>query len=234
MTRIFPSLSFRRFVHAVAAGLLAAAVVLLPMTEARAQQKPAPKAAPKAPQPAPEAAKPSGPGDMPPLTFSDWTKMCGKSQEAGGKTMCRIGKDGRMDNGLPMVGAVLSEIEGEPRKMLQVMLPLGVLLPRGTRVLIDSDEQGAMVLPIVVCAGGGCMAQTEATAELVAKLKKGQNLYVQAYNMQQAVFTLALPLADFARAYDGPATDPKEIEEKNRKLQEELEKRGRERVQPPK
>jgi predicted nucleic acid-binding Zn ribbon protein len=83
-----------------------------------------------------------------------------------------------------------------------------------------------MVLPIVVCAGGGCMAQTDVDAALVAKLKKGKNLYVQAYNMQQAVFTLALPLADFAKAYDGPATDPKDIEAQNKKLQEQLQKRG--------
>jgi invasion protein IalB len=125
-----------------------------------------------------------------------------------------------------MVGAVLMEMDGEARKVLQIMLPLGILLPRGTRVLIDNDEQGAMVLPIIVCAGGGCMAQAEASPDLVAKLKKGQNLFVQAYNMQQSVFTLALPLADFAKAYDGPATNPKDMEEQNKKLQEQLQKRG--------
>lgn len=230
MTRLFSSSSCRTLVRVAPVCALAAALSFSLVVSARAQQKPAPKAAPKGPQPAPEAAKPSGP-EMPPLTYSAWTKMCGKSQEAGGKTMCRIGKDGRMDNGMPMVGAVLTEVEGEPRKTLQVILPLGVLLPRGTRVLIDSDEQGAMVLPIIVCAGGGCMAQAEANAEMVAKLKKGQNLYVQAYNMQQAVFTLAVPLADFAKAYDGPPTDPKEVEARNKKLQEQLEKAGKERMQ---
>ena len=152
----------------------------------------------------------------------------GKSAEAGGKTLCRIGKDGRLDTGLPMVGAVLMEAEGETRKILQIMLPLGILLPRGTRVLIDNDEQGAMVMPIIVCAGGGCMAQTEANADMVAKLKKGQNLYVQAYNMQQSVFTLAVPLADFAKAYDGPPTDPKVFEEQQKKLQDELQRRANE------
>jgi invasion protein IalB len=221
-------------VRVVPACALAAVLAFGLSVGARAQQKPAPKAAPKGQQAAPEPAKPSGPGEMPPLTYSSWTKMCGKSQEAGGKTMCRIGKDGRMDNGMPMVGAVLTEVEGEARKILQVMLPLGVLLPRGTRVLIDTDEQGAMVLPIIVCAGGGCMAQIETNADMVAKLKKGQNLYVQAYNMQQAVFTLALPLADFGKAYDGAATDPKEVEERNKRLQDELEKRGRDRIQQPK
>ena len=230
MTRLFSSSSCRTLARVMPVCALAAALSSSLVVGARAQQKPAPKAAPKGQQPAPEAAKPSGP-EMPPLTYSSWTKMCGKSQEAGGKTMCRTGKDGRMDNGMPMVGAVLTEVEGEARKMLQVMLPLGVLLPRGTRVLIDTDEQGAMVLPIVVCAGGGCMAQIETNAEMVAKLKKGQNLYVQAYNMQQAVFTLAVPLADFAKAYDGPPTDQKEVEERNKRLQEQLEKAGKDRMQ---
>ena len=176
----------------------------------------APMAEP-APPPAPE---------IPPLVYSNWAKLCSKDPKTGGKTMCRIGNDGRLDSGTPMVGAVLMEMEGETRKMLQIMLPLGILLPRGTRVLVDNDEQGAMVLPIVVCAGGSCMAQAEASADLVAKLKKGQNLYVQAYNMQQSVFTLALPLDGFAKAYDGPATDPKDIEQQNQKLQEQLRKRG--------
>ncbi|MGE3990628.1 invasion associated locus B family protein [Pseudorhodoplanes sp.] len=198
---------------------------------AEAQQKPAQKAAPKGQQPAkPDAAKPAA-AETPPLVYSYWTKLCSKSAETGGKTLCRTGRDGRLEGGAPMVGAVLMEAEGEPRKILQIMLPLGILLPRGTRVLVDNDEQGAMVLPIIVCAGGGCMAQGEASAELVAKLKKGQNLYVQAYNMQQSVFTLAVPLADFAKAYDGAPTDPKEVEQRNKKLQEELEKRAKERAQ---
>jgi hypothetical protein len=37
-----------------------------------------------------------------------------------------------------------------------------------------------------------------------------------------------LPLNDFAKAYDGPATDPKVFEEQQRKLQEELQKKAEE------
>ena len=152
--------------------------------------------------------------------------MCGKSQEAGGKTMCRIGKDGRLENGMPLVGVVLMEVEGEARKVVRFMLPVGILLPRGTRVIIDNDEQSALVLPIITCADGACIAQTEANADTVNKLKKGKTLFLQAYSMQQTVFTLPVPLSDFAKAYDGPATDPKVIEERNKKLQEQLQKRG--------
>lgn len=207
---------------------LIAALSLQVSSPGLAQQKPqTPKAAPKAQTQPSEPAQPAAP-EMPPLVYSNWTKLCNQGPETGGKTLCRIGKDGRLETGMPMVGAVVMEMEGEQRRILQVMLPLGVLIPRGTRVLIDNDEQGAMVLPIITCTGGACMAQTDASADMIEKLKKGQNLYVQAYNMQQSVFTLAVPLADFAKAYDGPATDPKEIEALNNKLREELERRGKE------
>jgi len=39
---------------------------------------------------------------------------------------------------------------------------------------------------------------------------------------------LPLPLAEFAKAYDGPPTDPKVFEETQKKLQEELQKRAEE------
>ncbi len=37
---------------------------------------------------------------------------------------------------------------------------------------------------------------------------------------------MAMPLGDFAKAYDGPPTDPKVFEEQQRKLQEDLQKRA--------
>ena len=37
-----------------------------------------------------------------------------------------------------------------------------------------------------------------------------------------------LDLRDFAKAYDGPPTDPKQFEETQKKLQEELQKRAEE------
>ncbi len=35
-----------------------------------------------------------------------------------------------------------------------------------------------------------------------------------------------MPLADFAKAYDGPPTDPKVFEEQQKKLQDELQRRA--------
>ena len=227
------------------AGMLAtfaavAAMSAVGATVVSAQQpQPAPKAAPKAAPkgqaapaapaaPAPQQQGSGNPSDaqIPPLIYSNWTKICGKGPEQGAKQVCQTGKDGRLESGMPVVAAVVIEMEGEAKKVLQVTLPPGILLPRGTRVVVDRDEPSAIIGSFLVCANGGCIAQLEATADTVAKLKKGQNLYIQAYNMAQNVMTLSLPLGDFAKAYDGPPTDPKELEEKNKKLQDELQRRA--------
>jgi len=72
------------------------------------------------------------------------------------------------------------------------------------------------------------MADYEANADLIGKLKKGQQLAVQAINSNGQPVSLVLPLSDFAKAYDGPPTDPKVFEEQQKKLQEELQRRANE------
>lgn len=202
------------------------------------QQPPAQKAAPKgqqkgAPAATPPAAQAPAQQDqsIPPLIYSNWTKICGKGPEQGAKQICQTGKDGRLESGMPVVAAILMEMEGEGKKVLVVTLPPGVFLPKGTRVVIDRDEPSAILGNFLTCANGGCIAHLETGADIIQKLKKGQNLYVQAYNMAQSVMTLSLPLGDFAKAYDGPPTDPKELEEKNKKLQDELQRRANEQRQ---
>jgi invasion protein IalB len=202
---------------------------------APAAPKAPPKAAPKAPAPAgaPAAqAPPAGAAAQPPeqqvqLIYAPWTKFCLKGQEAGAKQVCFTGKDGRIESGQPVIAAVIIEPEGEPKKLLRVTLPLGMQLVHGTRIIVDSNapQQG----PYVICFQNGCMSDYEATPELIASLKKGQNLVVQAINSNGAPLTLPLPLAgEFAKAYDGPPTDPKVFEENQKKLQEELQKRAEE------
>src|SRR5450756_2993497 len=91
----------------------------------------------------------------------------------------------------------------------------------------DSNNPPAQS-PYVICFQNGCMSDYEVTPELIANMKKGQNLVVQAINSNGAPLTLPLPLAEFAKAYDGPPTDPKVFEETQKKLQEELQKRAEE------
>jgi invasion protein IalB len=228
---------------ALTAALLApAAQAQTPTPAAPKAKKAAPKAAPAAPAapaPAAQAPPPAAAGAPPPaapvpggqpadqqvqLIYAPWTKFCLKGQEANAKQVCFIGKDGRIESGQPVIAAVIIEPEGEPKKILRVTLPLGMQLVHGTRVIVDNNPPAQA--PYVICFANGCMSDYEVTPELLANLKKGQNLVVQAINSNGAPLTLPLPLAEFAKAYDGPATDPKEFEAQQKKLQDELQKRA--------
>jgi len=210
-----------------------------PAAAPKAKSKAAPKPAPAAPAPAAQAAPPAaGPAGAPPaaggqppeqqvrLIYAPWTKFCLKGQDANAKQVCFTGKDGRIESGQPVIAAVIIEPEGETKKILRVTLPLGMQLVHGTRVIVDSNPPAQS--PYVICFQNGCMSDYEVTPELLANMKKGQNLVVQAINSNGAPLTLPLPLADFAKAYDGPPTDPKVFEETQKKLQEELQKRAEE------
>jgi invasion protein IalB len=218
---------------AVAAGspVLAQAPAAPPAAPAPKAQ---PKAQPKAPPqqaPAPAPAQAGGP-EAPPLTYSPWTKVCVKGQEVNAQQaqqVCFIGKDGRMDTGMLIVGAVLIEPEGAPSKVLRITLPLGMLIPQGTRVIVDQGQP--MTAPYMMCLPTGCVAEYEASGELIGKLKKGQSMVVQGINGQNQMVSVPLPLPDFAKAYDGPATDPKVLEERQKKQMEEFQKKQQQQQQ---
>ena len=199
-----------------------------------AQKTPAPAASPQPPAAPPAAGAPAAgaqPADQQvQLIYAPWTKFCLKGQDAGAKQVCFTGKDGRIESGQPVIAAVIIEPEGEPKKILRVTLPLGMQLVHGTRVIVDTNAP--MQSPYVICFANGCMSDYDVTPELLASMKKGQNLVVQAINSNGAPLTLPLPLQEtggsFAKAYDGPPTDPKVFEETQKKLQEELQKRAEE------
>jgi invasion protein IalB len=212
-----------------AAGLLAAGLVVVPPAFA---QSPKPAAKPKpAPKPAP-AAQPAAPPEQhpaqtapPQLMYSPWVKFCGKNQETGNKQVCVVTKDGKLENGMPVAIVQLFEPEGQP-KVLRITVPLGMQLQHGTRMILDQEQP--VQEPYKICFPVGCMADYPVTDDMVAKMKKGKMITLQAINMQGTPISLPMPLTDFAKAYDGPPTDPKVFEEQQKKLQEELQKKAEE------
>jgi invasion protein IalB len=212
-------------VAAAAAGMMAAVLVAMPVSFAQ-DKKPAAKPMPK---PAPQQAAPAQQQQAqtaPQLMYSPWIKLCNKGQDTSNKQICVLHKDGRLENGQPVVVAELIEPEGSPQKLLRVTVPLGVQLQRGTRVIIDQETP--MTSTYSMCIPLGCFSDYQANDEMVGKLKKGKTLTVQAINFNNTAISLQLPLADFAKAYDGPATDPKAFEAQQRKLQSELQKKAEE------
>lgn len=214
---------------AAAAGVLAALLAATPAALAQ-DKKPAPKPAPAqapAAQPAPAQQQQQQQAETPPaLMYSPWIKLCNKGADTNNKEVCVLHKDGRLENGRPVVVAELIEPEGQTQKLLRVTVPLGVQLQRGTRVIIDQETP--MTAQYSMCIPLGCFSDYQANEEMVGKLKKGTTLTVQAINFNNTAISLQLPLADFAKAYDGPPTDPKAFEAQQRKLQSELQKKAEE------
>jgi invasion protein IalB len=201
-----------------------------------------PQAQPQQPPPQPQqqqAAPPPAPADQqqaaqsaePQLIFSPWVKLCNKDADPKAKRVCVTVKDGRVESGLLVVSVAIIEMDGEQRKLLRMSLPYGVALQHGTRLIVDQGQPATA--PFVTCLPpvvppGGCIADYDANADLIGRMKKASLLTVQAIHMNGQAMSPQLDLKDFAKAYDGPPTDPKVFEAQQKKLQDELQKRAEE------
>ena len=227
----------------LAASATAAMCALIAAPEAGAQQQPQqqqpqrgqqrapaqkpPQAQPA--QPAPAAPQQQQAQELPQLIFSPWVKLCNKDPDPNAKRVCVTVKDGRVESGLLVVSVAIIEMDGDQRKLMRMSLPYGVALTHGTRMIVDQGQPATA--PFVTCLPpvvppGGCIADYEATADTINRMKKGQVLTVQAIHMNGQPMSPQLELKDFAKAYDGPPTDPKVFEEQQKKLQDELQKRA--------
>jgi len=218
--------------------LLAGALLVPDVTFAQtpAPKKPAAPAhpaaspAPAAPaQPAaPEAAgqqQQGGPVSVDLLPTQDkWTKVCGKDQAAN-KDICYTTRDfGVKTDQPPILAIAVYEVKGEDTRIVRLLLPIGLLLRPGFRFAVDKGApiEGAFE----VCFPNGCFAEAKVKGPTIDALKKGSILLVSVRNQVNAQVDFHIPLANFGDAFDGPAIDPKVLEEQQKKLQEELQKRA--------
>ena len=205
---------------------LTATIMLAAVGTSHSLAQPQPQQAPAQQQ---HSATPAN--EVPQLIYSPWVKLCNKDADPKAKRVCVTVKDGRVESGLLVVSVAIIEMDGEQKKLLRMSLPYGVALQHGTRLIVDQGTPATS--PFVTCLPpvvppGGCIADYEASADLINRMKKAQVLTVQAIHMNGQAMSPQLELKDFAKAYDGPPTDPKVFEEQQKKLQEELQKRAEE------
>ncbi len=223
---------------------LATALAVLVSAPVLAQTAPAPRPAapaaqparPAAPaqQPAPGAAQPQQPQNAGPTVVQvkaepsqpEWTKVCGKDQNTNSE-ICYTTRDFVSDQGQPVLALAVYDVKGpQPQRVVRFVMPLGLLLQPGLRFAVDQAQ------PIsgryVMCLPNGCFAEAQVKDDFINALKKGANLNVSVQNQVGRELTFAVPATGFAKAFDGPAIDPKVLEEQQKKLQQELEKRSEE------
>ncbi|WP_407664077.1 invasion associated locus B family protein [Microvirga alba] len=219
---------------------LATAMALLVSAPVLAQTAPrpaAPAAAPAA-QPKPAVPAPAQPGQPPqgngPMVVQvkaepsqpEWTKVCGKDQGTNSE-ICYTTRDFVSDQGQPVLAVALYDVKGQQaQKIVRFLMPLGLLLQPGIRFAVDQGQPTDG--KYAVCFPNGCFAEAPVKDDFIAALKKGSSLNVSVQNQAGRLVTFAVPAAGFGKAFDGPAIDPKVLEEQQKKLQEELEKKSEE------
>jgi len=149
------------------------------------------------------------------LVYSPWTKFCFKE-------ICFTGTDARL-RCKPVAAAVLIDKSGDHKKTLRVTLPPSVDRDRGASIAIDQAQPNAR--PFTECRANGCMAEYEVGPELMDQLTRGSELRVSGVDQTGSPLSIPLPLAGFAAANQGPATQPKVFEASQQELKEELERR---------
>ncbi|WP_036258603.1 invasion associated locus B family protein [Methylocapsa aurea] len=220
-----------------AAGM--AGIFLLAGAEAFAQANP-PAKKPAAPAPAQQPAQktqapaqqgqpqqPQGPVkiELSP-TQNDWTKVCGKDQAAN-KEICYTTRDfSSQADQPPVLALAVYDVAGDDTRIVRLLMPVGLLLRPGFRFAVDKGA--TLEGNFEICFPNGCFAEAKVKGATIDQLKKGTVLNVAVKNQVNNEVTFGIPLVGFGKAFDGPAIDPKVLEEQQKKLQEELQKRAEE------
>lgn len=218
------SMSSSRFGAALVAGAL-----LLGSAPAFAQQPGAPAGQAPAPVQAPggQPGAPQGPlkVDLIP-TQADWTKVCGHDNAAN-KDICYTTRDfGAQKDQAPVLALAVYDVKGDETRIVRFLMPVGLMLRPGFRFAVDKGpvSEGSFE----ICFPNGCFAEAKIKKDVIDAMKKGTAMTVVVKNQANAEVVFNLPLAGFGKAFDGPAIDPKVLEEQQKKLAAELQKRAEE------
>ncbi|MDX2307354.1 MAG: invasion associated locus B family protein [Hyphomicrobium sp.] len=229
-----------RVLETLAAGALAAGLMLGSAGLALAgEAKPAEKAAEPAKTEAGAKNK------------SAWVKLCEKAP------IVKKGEDGkeakeekdiclthheRLDgnSGMVLVSAAIREVEGQDKKHLMVMVPLGMALPPGLRAAVYTKEQWAKVtknekvddkelkpieLKYSLCHPSGCTAEIESEAGIIDQMKAGGGIMIVAMNAAAQPIGFPVPLDGFTEAFAGKPVDNAEYKKARGQLMAQIRER---------
>ena len=198
-----------------------------------AQTQPAkPPAAPAAPGAPGQPQQPTGPTKVDLVSPEpQWAKFCAKEPNSGRDACATMRDFSTSADQPPMISLNVFELAGEEKRKLRLlMLPIGMMLKPGFRVVIDKGE------PIEgrydMCFQNACSAEIEISPKTLEALKKGTTMSVvmrvPGGDVSGHELTFTLPLKDLGVAFDGKPTDPKVLEQQRQELQQQLQKKAEE------
>jgi invasion protein IalB len=137
------------------------------------------------------------------LTYESWMKAC-----IGATCFVGTGVHGACNPS----GGGLSIVTDEKGVSLSINLGTKRTLEGAITARIDQGE--TILIPHPQCDGRVCYGSTPIDSGLSDRLKKSKTIVVQATDSAHQEISLAFSLTDFAKAYDGPESDPPKVTEK--------------------
>jgi len=154
-------------------------------------------------QAATDAAAPgaTGPGSVVRETHGAWQVSC-RTPPGAKEEKCALVQSVTAED-RPNVGltVVFYKAIGENKKLLRVVVPLGVLLPTGLGLKIDNEDVGNA--PFLKCGKRGCVAEVVLQDEVINKLKKGENAMFIIFDTPEAGIGIPVSLQGFSDAFAG-------------------------------
>jgi invasion protein IalB len=137
------------------------------------------------------------------LTYESWFKVCIDN------SYCTVGAGAR-GTCYPS-GGVLS-IAMPDGKSANLYANLGARALEGG-ISVQIDQGDPILIPHLECYASGCGGKVEIDSAFIERLKRSQMVTIEATTAAHQKISLSLSLAGFAKAYDGPRTEPKMREE---------------------
>jgi len=145
-----------------------------------------------------------------------WFKACTKQEDVD---ICNVQNITTASTGQLITGVSLIDLRGKVnRKVFQVTVPSGRMVPPGIALLVDGGK--AQKLDYVICFPDRCVAEVPMTDQLVGSFKKGSELTLTSVNFQNQPNPIKVSLQGFSGAFDGPAMQQSDLEDRQKKLQD--------------
>ena len=151
-----------------------------------------------------------------------WFKVCTKQED---NDVCVVQNITAASTGQLLTAVGLILVEGKVNnKTLQVSVPSARTIPPGVNMQIDGGK--AQRVPYSVCMPDKCVAQVPLTDAIVNSFKRGGEVVFTSVNFQRAPNPIKVSLKGFTDAFDGEPVAQSELQERQRLLQEEMQRKA--------
>ena len=140
----------------------------------------------------------TGPGSVVRDTYGAWQVSC-RTPPGAKEEKCALVQSVTAED-RPNVGltVVVYKAIGEDKKLLRVVVPLGVLLPTGLGLKIDGQDVGNA--PFLKCSKKGCIAEVVLQEEVIKKLTSGGTAMFIIFDTPEAGIGIPISLQGFGDA----------------------------------